>query len=803
VVLKQTFKSDISAITNKCKNPSLFPAAAQRRGKDMKKSENAPTTQIRQIFTITTLMLLLVVPGIFAAATVEKGQARFSASLEKMLHSPPKTLEVLVHYRHRVTERDITALKTAGMRPEHTFDFINTVYATGSPSAVIKTSRLPGVYYIENNDPLEYKMDITTSVINATLAWNTRVNSTQGEIGGGIDGNGVTVVVLDSGIDAGHPDLDYKTKTIMNLKSDTGYGPWYEMENTDTSSGHGTHCAGTVAGNGDASGGARKGVAPGAKLIGLSTGEAIAIINAVGALEWVYEHTRLGQNPYNIRVVSNSWGSSEQYDPDNAINQAIRKITYENNVVLVFAAGNEGSDNHDGHTVTTNPYSLEPAAISVAAATHDGKGLADFSSRGAADDDFTWPDVAAPGVKIWSTQPRRTLISGLTNGDGDAYYMAISGTSMATPHVSGLVALLWQACPSLRVSNLSDDNSLGDPSYFNSTDTKMHEAEIILKLSAHYIPPKEGNGVPPNYTTGNLGKPMDFAQGYGLVDADKAVAIALALNELRKNNPDATVFDAYKLYMNMTNTTYRLEKTNALQTSWHGEWGQLTSKAGMVETDDRKLVYVPPEAEKVSVQITYSPVKVDQGITYGNLEVTCDYNGDNQSDWQTNGGTGEINAAGKGGQVWVFDISGVGFSVDFRPNPTQQYREALVEYTVKLRMVLSDNSTNGTIVVNITDYQARMAQWDFAPPEGHTNTTIALQTRTYNLAALYPEQPPPSPPPPPKPFPWWIAILGILALLGAIAYLRRKKIRERIKCAKEEGCPVKKWLRGREKNKLE
>ena len=110
---------------------------------------------------------------------------------------------------------------------------------------------------------------------------------------------------------------------------------WYELENSDTSSGHGTHCAGTVGGNGDASGGARRGVAPGVNLIGLSTGEALWILNAIGGLEWVYEHSKPGANPYNIRVVSNSWGSSEDYDPEDAVVQLIEKLTYENNVVVV------------------------------------------------------------------------------------------------------------------------------------------------------------------------------------------------------------------------------------------------------------------------------------------------------------------------------------------------------------------------------------------------------------------------------------------------------------------------------------
>ncbi|MCK4718155.1 MAG: S8 family serine peptidase, partial [Thermoplasmata archaeon] len=433
------------------------------------------------------VMILLILLTASPSATSARGDMSIlSPSLREKMSSP-EPLEVLVHFQHDVREPDLLALRSAGLEPLHTFDFIDAVYAKGMPRAVLRTTLLEGVDWIEHNDPLEHMMDGTTTVINATLAWNTRIKDTAGNILPGIDGTGVTAVILDSGVDAGHPDLDYGEKTIMNLKSDTGVGPWYEIENSDTSSGHGTHCAGTVAGNGDASGGARAGVAPGANLIGLSTGEAVAIINALGALEWVYENTRPGQNPYNIRVVSNSWGSSADYDASSGINDAIRRITYENNVVVVFAAGNAGEENHDGHEVTTNPYSLEPSAICVAATSHDGKEMAVFSSRGAADDDFTWPDIGAPGVKIWSTAARRTMISAMTaQGRGDAYYLAISGTSMATPHISGVVALLWQACPSLRVANMSDDNSLGGSDYHNDTNNRVHEAELILELSAHY-----------------------------------------------------------------------------------------------------------------------------------------------------------------------------------------------------------------------------------------------------------------------------------------------------------------------------
>ncbi len=121
---------------------------------------------------------------------------------------------------------------------------IPAIHIQARPYQLERLSGYPRVEWMEWDAPLDYLMDMTTNVINATNTWRSVI---EGSLWGaeGIDGKGVTAVVLDTGVDAGHPDLDYGTKTIRNLKSDTGTGPFYEIENGDTSSGHGTHCAGS------------------------------------------------------------------------------------------------------------------------------------------------------------------------------------------------------------------------------------------------------------------------------------------------------------------------------------------------------------------------------------------------------------------------------------------------------------------------------------------------------------------------------------------------------------------------------
>ena len=245
-------------------------------------------------------------------------------------------------------------------------------------------------------------------------------------------------------------------KTLYSAKWD---GVWTETRNSDTSSGHGTHVGGTIAGNGDASAGRRAGVAKGGQLVALGTGDGASIFAAEQGLEWTYQHSIPGQNEYHIRVVSNSWGTDGDYDPNGAVAQLTEMLTYDHGVAVIFAASNSGGNGGEcGGGLKTNVYANTPSAISVAALTHDGTAVTSFSSRGCMNQMHTWPDVGAPGRDIWATAPRGTAIDASTKLQGDLYYMSISGTSMATPHVGGIAGLLLNAAPSLGVADYHRDD---------------------------------------------------------------------------------------------------------------------------------------------------------------------------------------------------------------------------------------------------------------------------------------------------------------------------------------------------------
>lgn len=275
--------------------------------------------------------------------------------------------------------------------------------------------------------------------------------------GVGLRGNGVTIAVLDSGIDANHPDLPLGSKTVQNVKlvGDLGLagvqGALENQANTDTSSGHGTHVAGTVAGTGQASandprrGNYYDGIAPQASLIGIGAGEGISILHSLQGFDWVLAN----QQRYGIDILTNSWGSSVSvYDPNNPINRASYEA-YKRGIVVTFAAGNDGPAED-----TLNPYAIVPWVVNVGSGTKT-RALSDFSSRGIEGDAYKHIDLVAPGSSICSTRAAGTAIGATgplvdsTNPAYYAYYHCISGTSMATPFVAGTAALLLEANPAL------------------------------------------------------------------------------------------------------------------------------------------------------------------------------------------------------------------------------------------------------------------------------------------------------------------------------------------------------------------
>lgn len=387
-------------------------------------------------------LLCLAVAASLAMPLAAQAEALISPDLQQRLQVSP-THEVIVTFSDRSQISRLAAI-TSTVRPLQELPMAGAILTSAQVRTVAGWDGVESLYF---NAPLEY------------------FNYEAGEITGGhvvhdslhLKGNGYTVAVIDSGIDANHPDLQFGPKTIQNVKiaGDLGLvGAGVNVENvanTDTSSGHGTHVAGTVAGTGAASAmDSRRpnyyaGIAPEASLIGLGVGEGLSILFALEA----FDYALANQQRYSIDVITNSWGSSAgAYDPNNPINQASYEA-YRRGMVVAFAAGNDGPGDD-----TLNPYAVVPWVINVGSGTKAGD-LSDFSSRGVAGDFYKHIDVVAPGSSICSTRAAGTAVGALgpvvnpTYPDYTARYHCISGTSMATPFVAGTTTLLLEANPEL------------------------------------------------------------------------------------------------------------------------------------------------------------------------------------------------------------------------------------------------------------------------------------------------------------------------------------------------------------------
>ncbi|MFK0132385.1 S8 family peptidase [Streptomyces rubiginosohelvolus] len=277
----------------------------------------------------------------------------------------------------------------------------------------------------------------------------------------GFQGEGVKVAVLDSGVDENHPDLKGRILESRNFSA---------SKDIVDRHGHGTHVASTIGGTGAESGGRYQGVAPRSDLLIAKVlddegeGDESGII---AGMEWAAAR--------GAKVANLSLGGEDTPGTD-PLEAAVNNLTRDKNVLFVLTSGNEGP----GARTVGSPGSAA-AALTVGSADRDGS-TSDFSSVGPTADATLKPDVVAPGRDIIAA---RSGASSLPHHGGDGY-TAMSGTSMAAPHVAGTAVLLAQQHPAWSAARLK---------------------QVIASSAA---PTQEAKN------------PATFEQGTGLINADRA-----------------------------------------------------------------------------------------------------------------------------------------------------------------------------------------------------------------------------------------------------------------------------------------
>lgn len=423
---------------------------------------------------MTIRRLGVLIAALVAAAGMPSATAALGPKLDPGLLRRDG-VRALVMFDHDVSTRTLDRLVDAGVTRARIFEAIDTA-AVFAPqrSAYERISGWADVVAVDDDSRIHYENYIAKSDTRVT-----QVREGAAPLRSSYTGAGVTIAVADSGVDGTHPDLidrlaanvDMEHQPLLDDLTDDVYSESAaERPVTTDEFGHGTHVAGILTGTGAAGRGAdMSGVAPGATLVNCKMGfQGATETTALACFQWLLDHRDDPRFPGGIRIVSNSWSADAAASPGLPLEAMVEKMTRAG-MTLVFAAGNNGPAAPGASTVAGYPNSMEEV-VTVGATCKSAEympfncsgplSLAKFSSQGRE------VDVVAPGSDIWSTRAAASVLGarnfavqaqgnpvpGETPQDeavNRGFYITLGGTSMSTPHVAGIAALLLEANPKL------------------------------------------------------------------------------------------------------------------------------------------------------------------------------------------------------------------------------------------------------------------------------------------------------------------------------------------------------------------
>jgi len=317
-------------------------------------------------------------------------------------------------------------------RVKYHLPMINAYVIELPESYVGQLNGIEGVEKVEHDALITAQMDVARETINSSWADDR-----------GVAGHGIGIAILDTGVYP-HKDLVTSRNKIVAFKDFVG-----EVKYPYDDNGHGTHVAGIIAGDGTESNGKYKGIATDCNIIGvkvLNNEGSGNISDVLAGIQWVLDH----KQRFNIKILNLSVGMKDVEGEKAALVRGVN-AAWDNGLIVIAAAGNNGPDSC---TITTPGISRKVITVG---SSDDGETvkimedlISDYSGRGPTKECIKKPDVVAPGANIIACSTDKSY------KPKDKYYPSKkvgytkkSGTSMATPMVSGCIALLLSKYPNL------------------------------------------------------------------------------------------------------------------------------------------------------------------------------------------------------------------------------------------------------------------------------------------------------------------------------------------------------------------
>ncbi|MGH2757157.1 MAG: S8 family serine peptidase [Actinomycetota bacterium] len=333
------------------------------------------------------------------------------------------------------------AVESVGGTIEQPLPIVNGAAARVPEGSIGALESRAGIVQVTNDDKIAFQAAAATDTkriqgtVNSDELWRE-----------GVDGHGVTVAILDTGIHASHPDLAGRVLHCEDLS-----GERTTAANCADTFGHGTFMAGLVAGNGASSSGKYTGAAPGANLVAIKAAGfdgSTDVSNVLAGIQWAVAF----KDTYNIRVLNLSLGTDSSQDYRlSPLNFAVERA-WQAGIVVVVSAGNTGPDSKTVMKPGDDPFVITVGSSSdMGTSTIGDDVVTGFSGRGPTRaNGLAKPDVVSPGMRTISLRsPGSAIDQKYPSARVDANYFRGSGTSMSTATVSGVVAQMIQANPSL------------------------------------------------------------------------------------------------------------------------------------------------------------------------------------------------------------------------------------------------------------------------------------------------------------------------------------------------------------------